>query len=1439
MRTDERADSTGSIRSNGVHVGMGFAVTPTRVLTALHVVREKFSDRLLDGLTFAPGSGGTIDVERIESDPHLDAAVLFLRSEAPAVIVPGRGAAPGDRWEVTGRPRPTDPMLHGTVRELSIPRRNGRGLDAVAMQLAVDESVGTYTGYSGSPVHLTASPCPVVGILVEEALTRLKQASPRDPVPAANVLYATPIEPVLARFGLSAHVKTALPEPPCGEIVGNTRTPARRVADRSPAPGETPGLASVLAGHYLARRYTGEVLSRVTRSSAWTGESASAAGTDVIWVHGGSGVGKTVILLQAAIELADAGTSVHLLMNPGQLGEALEFWQHREERVVLALHDAWANGADAARVWADALPMLDRWPGPRPIMLTTGLPEHLEQFRSFAAQYGRIGLDIVHVDRLTADERGEYLRWYARRTGSEPLEPPDETVFVQLALRLELLRDGGQSPADLAIRMLARAQKLGIDREFLSALAVNRRDLPVPPQLFRGKKAELEELLNRSLLGHATDGGRILSPMIAEALYTAVVPPENLRSAAVHAVTCLAAETHPAAQAALIRGFTNDRVQRDSPPLFAAHFLEEIWDWLAGLPAAEVPPAVLFAWLAVAPPEGWEPSADRVYRIARSWMADSDPAGGEWAHFSELAWRFAPEDDRDGLADAATAWLDTHAEGPQWTHMWTRLWAYRHSDALVALARGWLATASPTPGWGFLFEPLYDSGVREPWLLTGALRALQALPVTRGEVREWGRIRALLPSPQDEVDFLLTRSCRSNLLTVCDKAVREISRLARHNRVTVDLDAIDGRPADPGRLLTLRLLTGTESALPAVRDAAFAAFGELSPADSEWPVRFVLAHGSATDEQKRELLARAVAWLPEHEESPDFSSVWRRLHDDFPQDHKLAGLGRAWLEQNGERPDWSHVFRRVIGTTPDDDRLAQIGVAWAYEHGANLDCDIVLESLAPAWSSPIVSNLIIKWLRERPDRRGWNYLWRAAVGAAADRDRAELVELASQWLAGHEDEPGWVFVWTGLAREEVGGADHFEVGYDWLAGRPPTPEWPSLWQFLFEHHPPRRADLTRLGLALLTDGTDHPGWERIWEALCADQAADEAFIEAGMRWLDQHPGNVAWNHIWFKLLDNAEPARPRLCAIARRWLAGNPHHDGWSYVMIRLLTITDGDLGSVSELARRWLTGHPESRSWAHVWDALAGRLGLDSELVDAGRDWLPDHAGQPRWTSVFTRLFEGSPTDRPKLRDIGVRWLGAHLDDRGWQRLWKLLAEDQPGRETLDKLGRSWLDGHQTNPAWSFVWQHLSARYANDDEFIALGWQWLDGHEQLTGWSYIWLKLFDVADELRPELQATALRWLDANQSSFSWSYVWKRLLDDGSDTERVLTTGVAWLAGHESQPGWPHVWGPLSEHRGFDRRVLEAGESWLDVGPHNSKAQQFVRTRVARLKRQHQRIG
>jgi WD40 repeat protein len=218
--------AAGRVLLNGEDRGSGFAIADGRVLTAGHVV---WSEKMPGGghrpparpsapalvylvdhgeptavsavVEYQPVGAAPISVTRIEVSTGLDVAVLHLQRPAPAVLPAAGRVTTGEQWRVETRPDPEAPVLRGTVTEPHRQLKNAAGKETTLIQLWVEQEIGSYRGYSGSPV-IAQSAGGVLGVLVEQAFWRVA-AQLGAGRPVANVLYAVCIEDVLAEFDLA------------------------------------------------------------------------------------------------------------------------------------------------------------------------------------------------------------------------------------------------------------------------------------------------------------------------------------------------------------------------------------------------------------------------------------------------------------------------------------------------------------------------------------------------------------------------------------------------------------------------------------------------------------------------------------------------------------------------------------------------------------------------------------------------------------------------------------------------------------------------------------------------------------------------------------------------------------------------------------------------------------------------------------------------------------------------------------------------------------------------------------------------------------------------------------------------------------------------------------------------------------------------------------
>ena len=313
---------TGRILVGGKDCGAGFALGPRLVVTAGHVVRRRKDQPV----AFLPAGGEAIAAARVQEDADHDAAVLELASDACeflTVSAPARGAA----WRVASPPTGgNDPELHGTVSSARMAITNAQGHQVEVAQLAADENLGDYAGYSGSAVLDPLRPA-VLALLVEQKPLRTA-VTPElgQRPPASNVLYAVPIGDVIAACGLPVR-----PGKPLRFSVGSL-----------------PG--AVTTRPVLLDRAVDRII-----------QAAGARGGALVLLRGPGGAGKTVLARQVAVDprIWAAFADGIVMLRAGQqatgdslTGELKELLGHQDrdladalgaQRLLLIVDDVWAE----------------------------------------------------------------------------------------------------------------------------------------------------------------------------------------------------------------------------------------------------------------------------------------------------------------------------------------------------------------------------------------------------------------------------------------------------------------------------------------------------------------------------------------------------------------------------------------------------------------------------------------------------------------------------------------------------------------------------------------------------------------------------------------------------------------------------------------------------------------------------------------------------------------------------------------------------------------------------------------------------------------------------------------------------------------------------------------------------------------------------------------
>ncbi|MFC7533028.1 hypothetical protein [Actinoplanes sp. GCM10030250] len=164
------------------------------ILTAAHCLRALPVGEVELTATLATGQKLRVRVEEVVD---WDLALLVAVDPDECEVLPPHTDAcrSKDAWFAPYRPSVGDPHLDGHVMSPDCAYGLTDGAEVTALQLGVNQLLGSYSGYSGGPVEVDAERSPrLVGVLLEQYPDR------SDPDRSSNVLFAAQIQRAILRF---------------------------------------------------------------------------------------------------------------------------------------------------------------------------------------------------------------------------------------------------------------------------------------------------------------------------------------------------------------------------------------------------------------------------------------------------------------------------------------------------------------------------------------------------------------------------------------------------------------------------------------------------------------------------------------------------------------------------------------------------------------------------------------------------------------------------------------------------------------------------------------------------------------------------------------------------------------------------------------------------------------------------------------------------------------------------------------------------------------------------------------------------------------------------------------------------------------------------------------------------------------------------------------
>ncbi|MCG9076988.1 S1 RNA-binding domain-containing protein [Laribacter hongkongensis] len=893
----------------------------------------------------------------------------------------------------------------------------------------------------------------------------------------------------------------------------------------------------------------------------------------VFWLSGRSGVGKSVLLLQAVERLVDDGWRVLWLKGQAELlepalkviADAPAEWRPD----FIAIDDLYDRDARSRLDLGRLGEFIDeRGHQAWPMILTCGPAEFAESFREDATYRG-FDLHLETIETIAADEAEEIEAWYRQRTGKGSQRGPafsqasqeDNGLFVSLAVELA----HGNLEA-FAQRFSNRVRLIdGLDEALRLPLALNRLYLRAPYDWLtdndREKLATLNSEGDFSLLEAGAEGQivRLTHPHLADALYRALRKPANPEAFTNDLVAVFRralAEHDTGLVSQLLRVFSafdeglaserlriadRPRLARECARIWAREHTQLALDadglanaatswacWSTTMPCvAEVlgndlldtALACLSAAYKVWPGcwdrlAGCYPKRDELFAWAAKHLADplkiSHPT---WSY----AWERCLQDDPSHHAewyDMGLDWLQRHLRRPDWHIVWKKLLPGGgapdwKTDPVLILGLRRLHAESDGPDWAYVVEDLYALA-KPPCPQTGELATLaRAWLAGREDRAEWSHVWRAL--------------------------------LAQH----------EGLPEG----LTLG-----------------------------------------------DLLRLGAQWLSGREYRAEWTHIWRALlaqREGLPEGLTLGDLlrlGAQWLSGREDRAEWTHVWQALLA-----------------QH----------EGLPEGLTLGDLLRLGAQWLSGREDRAEWTHVWQALLaqreGLPEGQALGDLLRLGAQWLDGRENRAEWAHIWQDLLAQHEGLpeglalGDLLRLGAQWLAGREDRAEWAHIWQALLAQHeglPEGLAldDLLRLGAQWLAGREDRAEWAHVWQALLAqheglpEELALGDLLRLGAQWLAGREDRAEWAHVWQALLAQHEDLPEELA------------------------------LGDLLRLGAQWLDGRENSEEWGFVCEALLDQQFQAVTFIEHAAAWLKRTGAKPEWPLLAAKFIIAAPLHAASL---------------------------------------------------------------------------------------------------------------------------------------------------------------------------------------------------------------
>lgn len=357
-------------------------------------------------------------------------------------------------------------------------------------------------------------------------------------------------------------------------------------------------------------------------------------------------------------------------------------------------------------------------------------------------------------------------------------------------------------------------------------MAFNLLGLSVPKALFLGKEDSLSQLLQEEIFRISKtslqqDFVRMFHPKIAKAIYDILVPVSQTFNRADHlAHSFEAIIDYPERASEFLKLLAKARVATQLSDPVALETLRRVWSILERQQPPGVRIGLVVTWIKSASILGLRLERLGVTDRIKAWMADPEMTPRGCGRLWQILWDVAQPAEQEGLAAEALVWLEEYTALPEWNFVWQKLWGKMTGDErLKQLAMQWLSANSDNAGWGFVYQALFDAGIREGWMVDLGLSGLANSRVTVADPFIWKKVASLNANPYTLINYVTKRLCRTNIPRVMKEGLDFIaSRLSEVGTQPV-IEALNSSIDEPGWAHFYQvLLDGLSYGPPAIRE---------------------------------------------------------------------------------------------------------------------------------------------------------------------------------------------------------------------------------------------------------------------------------------------------------------------------------------------------------------------------------------------------------------------------------------------------------------------------------------------------------------------------------------------------------------------------------------------------------------------------------------------